>query len=69
MLIWCLYTSPSQLHYPSSVIDTLGADHLTFPGGGRSGGGGGGGISYTRPQLEKSQTRSVNRKKNSVTQG
>ena len=43
MLIWCLHTSPSQLHYPSSVIDTLGADHLTFPGGGRSGGGGWGG--------------------------
>ena len=43
MLIWCLYLSLSQVHYPSSVIDTLGADHLSFLGGGRSGGEGGGG--------------------------
>ena len=43
MLIWCRYTSPSQLPYPPSVINTLDADHVTFRGGGRRVGGGGGG--------------------------
>ena len=56
MPVWCLYTSPSQLHYPSSVIDTLGADHLTFPGGGRSGGGGGGNFLHTTTAGKKSDT-------------
>ena len=31
---------PSQLPYPSSDIDTLDADHVTFRGGGRRVGGG-----------------------------
>ena len=74
MLIWCRYTSPSQLPYPSSVIDTLDADHVTFRGGGRRvdggrGGGGGEGFPTHDHSWKKNPTRSVNRKKNNVTQG
>ena len=72
MLIWCRYRSPSQLPYPSSVIDTLDADHVTFRGGGRRVGGGRGGwkdFLHMTTAGKKNPTRSVNRKKNNVTQG
>ena len=56
MPIWCRYTSPSQLPYPSSDIDTLDADHVTFRGGGRGVGGGGRDFLHMTTADKKSDT-------------